>query len=55
MKIAISGPMCSGKSTIANIIKETNEKYIIYSFGQKIKDLASELLIWINLLKIDHY
>ena len=43
MKIAISGPMCSGKSTIANIIKETNEKYIIYSFGQKIKDLASEL------------
>jgi len=43
MKIAIYGPMCSGKSTIANIIKEYDSRYKIYSFGQKIKDLASEL------------
>ena len=43
MKIAISGPMGSGKTTIANLIKETNYEYQIYSFGQKIKDLAYEL------------
>lgn len=41
MKIAISGPMGSGKSTIANMMK-TND-YNIYSFGQKIKDIAYEL------------
>lgn len=43
MKIAIYGPMCSGKTTVANIIKELNAEYEIYSFGQKIKDIAKEL------------
>ena len=43
MKIAIHGPMCSGKTTVANIIQELDNEYQIYSFGQKIKDLASEL------------
>lgn len=43
MKIAIYGPMCSGKTTVANIIKGYDQKYSIYSFGQKIKDLATEL------------
>ena len=43
MKIAISGPMGSGKTTIANLIKETNDEYEIYSFGRKIKDIAYEL------------
>ena len=43
MKIAIYGLMCSGKTTIANIIKELNCEYKIYSFSQKIKDLAQEL------------
>ena len=43
VKIAISGPMCSGKSTIAKYICEVNSDYKIYSFGQKIKDLAKEL------------
>ena len=43
MKIAIYGPMCSGKSTVASIIKEIKSEYKIYSFGQKIKDIASEL------------
>ena len=43
MKIAIYGPMCSGKSTVANIINEHDNRYKIYSFGQKIKDLAVEL------------
>ena len=43
MKIAIYGPMCSGKTTVAKIIQEYNDEYQIYSFGQKIKDLALEL------------
>jgi|TARA_Y100000389_G_C17339298_1_gene452396 cytidylate kinase len=43
MKIAIYGPMCSGKSTVASIIKKMNPEYKIYSFGQKIKDIATEL------------
>lgn len=43
MKIAIYGPMCSGKTTVANIIKEINPKYEIFSFGGKIKELAKEL------------
>ena len=43
MKIAVSGPMGSGKSTIANMIKNTDERYKIYSFGQKVKDVAYDL------------
>ena len=43
MKIAIYGPMCSGKTTVATIIQSIENRYSIYSFGQKIKDLAVEL------------
>ena len=43
MRIAIIGKMCSGKSTLANIIKNSNSDYKIYSFGQKVKDVASDL------------
>ena len=43
MKIAIYGPMCSGKTKVANIIRELENRYEIYSFGGKIKELAVEL------------
>jgi cytidylate kinase len=43
MKIAITGKMCSGKSTIANIIKQLNPNYNIYSYAEKIKEIAIEL------------
>ena len=43
MKIAIIGKMCSGKTTIANLIYEQNNDYEIFSFGGKIKELAKEL------------
>ena len=43
MKFAITGPMCSGKSTIANLLKTLNKELEIYSFGKKIKDIAHEL------------
>jgi len=43
MKIAICGKMCSGKTTLANTIMRIDPRYKRYSFGQKIKDLATEL------------
>ena len=43
MRIAIIGKMCSGKSTLAQIIKDLNSEYKIYSFGQKVKLIANEL------------
>lgn len=43
MKIAITGKMCSGKSTIASIISESNPDFKIYSFGKKVKDVAKDL------------
>ena len=43
MKIAICGKMCSGKSTLANTIMRMDSRYQIYSFGTKIKQLATEL------------
>lgn len=43
MKIAIHGPMCSGKTTISNIIKEFDNSYKTYSFGLKVKDIAIDL------------
>ena len=43
MKIAISGPMCSGKTTIANMLKNQLINADIYSFGKKVKDVAYDL------------
>jgi len=43
MKFAIHGPMCSGKTTISNIIKKKDSEYKTYSFGGKVKDIASDL------------
>tara|TARA_Y100001958_G_C21240679_1_gene568282 strand:+ start:2089 stop:2607 length:519 start_codon:yes stop_codon:yes gene_type:complete len=43
MKIAICGKMCSGKTTIANLIKEYDDRYEIFSFGKKVKVIANEL------------
>jgi len=43
MKIAIYGKMCYGKTTVANILKYYNNNFKIYSFGQKVKDIATDL------------
>ena len=43
MKIAITGKMCSGKSSLANILLESDSRFKIYSFGQKVKDVAKDL------------
>ena len=43
MKIAITGKMCSGKSTISQIIKELDNRYEVFSYGKKVKEVASDL------------
>lgn len=43
MKIAITGKMCSGKTTIATMIKQLNPNYDIYSYASIIKELAISL------------
>ena len=43
MKIAICGKMCSGKTTLANMIKRMDDRYTIYSFASKIKEIASDV------------
>jgi hypothetical protein len=43
MKIAITGKMCSGKSSIANFLVEGDNRFKIYSFGKKVKDVAKDL------------
>jgi len=43
MKVAICGKMCSGKSTLANHIMRTFSGYQKYSFGQRVKELCSDL------------
>lgn len=44
MKIALSGKMCSGKSTTAEFIKNYfNNYYQIFNFAGRLKELATEL------------
>ena len=43
MKIAITGKMCSGKSTIANMITQIDNSFIKIAFADKIKELAIDL------------
>ena len=43
MKIAITGKMCSGKTTLKNFICEHHPEFKMYSFGQKVKDIAYDL------------
>ena len=43
MKIAITGKMCSGKTTLANMIMQIDSRYEKFSFGDKVKDIAHDL------------
>lgn len=44
MIISVSGKMCSGKDTFAQIIKEIDHSYQIKHFADKLKEVASTLL-----------
>ena len=43
MKIAVTGKMCSGKTTLCNYLCELEPRFRIFSFGKKVKDVASDL------------
>ena len=43
MKIAITGKMCSGKTTISKYLQEIEPRFQIFSFGKKVKEVASDL------------
>jgi len=43
MKIAITGKMCSGKTTLSNYICSVDTRFKIFSFGKKIKEVANDL------------
>ena len=52
MKIAITGKMCSGKTTLCNQFVSLEPRFEVFSFGKKIKDMASDLF-GMNPLKKD--
>ena len=43
MKIAVTGKMCSGKTTLCNYLCEIEPRFQIFSFGKKVKDVARDL------------
>ena len=43
MRIAVTGKMCSGKTTLCNYLCELEPRFQIFSFGKKVKDVASDL------------
>ena len=43
MKIAVTGKMCSGKTTLCNYLCELEPRFKIFSFGKKVKQVASDL------------
>ena len=43
MRIAVTGKMCSGKTTLCNYLCELEPRFRIFSFGKKVKDVASDL------------
>mgnify|MGYP006093460971 CR=1 FL=1 len=51
MKIAITGKMCSGKSSLAKKIQESDPRYQIFSYGKKVKEVASDLFQMNPLIK----
>ena len=43
MKIAITGKMCSGKTTLSNYLCQLEPRFQIFSFGKKVKEVAITL------------
>ena len=51
MRIAVTGKMCSGKTTLCNYLCEIEPRFQIFSFGKKVKDVASDLFQMDPLIK----
>ena len=43
MKLAVTGKMCSGKTTLCNSLLEIEARFQIFSFGKKVKEVATDL------------
>ena len=43
MKIAITGKMCSGKTTLSKYLVSIEPRFQVFSFGKKVKEVASDL------------
>jgi tRNA uridine 5-carbamoylmethylation protein Kti12 len=43
MKLAVTGKMCSGKTTLCNYLLQMEPRFQIFSFGKKVKEVASDL------------
>jgi len=51
MKIAVTGKMCSGKTTLCNYLCELEPRFEIFSFGKKVKHVATDLFQMDPLVK----
>ena len=51
-KIAITGKMCSGKTTLSNYLCTIEPRFQVFSFARKVKEVASDLFN-MNPLKKD--
>ena len=51
MKIAITGKMCSGKTTLSNYLCSLEPRFQVFSFGKKVKQVASDLFGMDPLIK----
>ena len=43
MRIAITGKMCSGKTTLCDYLCSVEPRFEVFSFGRKVKDCATDL------------
>ena len=50
-KIAVTGKMCSGKTTLCNYLCQMEPRFQIFSFGKKVKEVASDLFQMDPLVK----
>ena len=51
MKIAITGKMCSGKTTLSNYLCQIEPRFQVFSFAKKVKEVASDLFGMDPLIK----
>ena len=51
MKLAVTGKMCSGKTTLCNTLCELEPRFQIFSFGKKVKEVGTELFGMDPLIK----
>jgi dephospho-CoA kinase len=43
MKLAVTGKMCSGKTTLCNYLCSVEPRFQIFSFGKKVKEVGTDL------------